>query len=467
MMKIGFGKLDITPPIGILMGGHTEDKRSTGIHDPIFVRSMFIRDKCISIVFISVDVLFITNITAANVRKAISKRIKINKNNIFIFATHTHSGPLTSSLFGRSAEGVYTRKLEKKIIDSVLIAFKNLQKAKISVAKSTIKGITYNSRFLMKDGSVNTHPMKGDPNILKPEGPIDNEIIALFARDYENNLLGCLFNYANHPQILKREDAYISADFPGAVERYIRTIFTNSPIILFGNGACGNLCPVDAQNRKKVEVGYKYLKYMGDTLGKKIIEIERNSIYRKELNIDVKSMRFKIPIRDITLEKIEEAKNFINIKRNKDLKPLKLSNYGIEKNENVCVLLEDYLKTDQWKLQEYTDILRLFEEKRRRSEELVEISIVSFNNTVILMLPFELFVEYGIEIKQNSKWENTIIIELANGYSGYVPTEEAFKRKGGYETLTLGSSKLIPEAGKIIIKNVSELMGINHENKNY
>ena len=47
-----------------------------------------------------------------------------------------------------------------------------------------------------------------------------------------------------------------------------------------------------------------------------------------------------------------------------------------------------------------------------------------------------------------------MIVELAKGYSGYIPTKKAFSRTGGYETLTLRSSKLTPEAGEIIVSEV-------------
>ena len=52
----------------------------------------------------------------------------------------------------------------------------------------------------------------------------------------------------------------------------------------------------------------------------------------------------------------------------------------------------------------------------------------------------------------------TTLIELANGYVGYAPTESALKHSGGYETKLLRSSKLVPEARKMIVDTVMRLL---------
>jgi len=90
--------------------------------------------------------------------------------------------------------------------------------------------------------------------------------------------------------------------------------------------------------------------------------------------------------------------------------------------------------------------------------EEIEISAVAFGDNVVVALPFELFTELGLEIKSKSPYGNTLIIELTNGTSGYIPTREAFSRQGGYETLTLCSSRFVPETGELIVSQVIELL---------
>ena len=59
----------------------------------------------------------------------------------------------------------------------------------------------------------------------------------------------------------------------------------------------------------------------------------------------------------------------------------------------------------------------------------------------IATLPGEAFTELGLEVKKKSPFDTTFLVELANGYHGYIPTEEAFQ-VGGYETWRAKSSYL-------------------------
>jgi hypothetical protein len=139
---------------------------------------------------------------------------------------------------------------------------------------------------------------------------------------------------------------------------------------------------------------------------------------------------------------------------------VRLSNWGTETGEerSGVVSLEEMLATPYWKVQEATDVLALAEERSRRPIEECEIAVVTLGDGAITMVPFELFVEFGLEIKKLSPYEHTMVVELANGNSGYVPTRKAFSRPGGYETLTLRSSKLSPAAGDTIVAEVANLL---------
>jgi hypothetical protein len=71
-------------------------------------------------------------------------------------------------------------------------------------------------------------------------------------------------------------------------------------------------------------------------------------------------------------------------------------------------------------------------------------------------LPGEIFCEYGLQIKAFSPFKVTMPIELANGYLGYHPTDQALK-EGSYETWTAVSSLPGPGTEGLYMKTVREL----------
>ena len=76
-----------------------------------------------------------------------------------------------------------------------------------------------------------------------------------------------------------------------------------------------------------------------------------------------------------------------------------------------------------------------------------EIHVLRLGDVAIATNPFELFLDYGVQIQARSPAEQTFLIELANpfGYAGYVPTERAVKA-GGYSAEVL-VNMVGPEGG--------------------
>ena len=60
-------------------------------------------------------------------------------------------------------------------------------------------------------------------------------------------------------------------------------------------------------------------------------------------------------------------------------------------------------------------------------------------------------------IKERSPFETTFVVELANGYVGYVPTEKAFT-EGSYETETARSSLPAPGEGERMVDTAVGLL---------
>ncbi|MEM6279310.1 MAG: hypothetical protein AAF733_07535, partial [Verrucomicrobiota bacterium] len=74
----------------------------------------------------------------------------------------------------------------------------------------------------------------------------------------------------------------------------------------------------------------------------------------------------------------------------------------------------------------------------------------------VVSLPFEVLVEIGLELKEKSPFPRTIVMSMANGAFGYLPTPYQHEL-GGYETW-LGTSKVEKEASVILTKHLLEML---------
>ncbi|MCH7920102.1 MAG: hypothetical protein IIC50_19200 [Planctomycetes bacterium] len=70
----------------------------------------------------------------------------------------------------------------------------------------------------------------------------------------------------------------------------------------------------------------------------------------------------------------------------------------------------------------------------------------------VCAIPFEVFVEIGLELKDRSPWSQTMVVSHANGSYGYLPTEQQHQW-GGYETW-MGTCNVESRAASKIVSDL-------------
>jgi len=457
MLRAGMSKICITPPLGTPMSGQLFEREAKDIADDLFCRALVLDNEKTRVAFVACDVLSLKNRTVRMAKKLIKDNSEIPENNVIISATHTHTGPQTTNLFGYPANEKYISFLTLKIADAVRIAQNRLKEAKIGFGKGIEREISFNRRFIMSNGKVETHPLKGDPRIVEPEGPIDPEVGVLYVEGSNKKPLGGIVNFACHATCQERSSTSISADYPGYIEKTLEKFKGNDIVVLFTNGAAGNICQVDVFNQNRNEVGPEWAKRMGTIIGAEALKVIEKMELTSTVDIRVKTHLLELPYRGPSSEELKTAKEILKkgTLATNSLRSL-FPNYGIvtEKKISVEELMESSPLKELWA----REIILLNEERKKEPNIKVEITIMALNDLVFVAIPGELFVEFGLEIKRKSKYKNTFIIELANGCVGYIPTEKAFSRQGGYETRLACSSKLSQKAGRIIVNTALELI---------
>jgi hypothetical protein len=72
----------------------------------------------------------------------------------------------------------------------------------------------------------------------------------------------------------------------------------------------------------------------------------------------------------------------------------------------------------------------------------------------VVGLPGEVFVDLGLAIKRASPFPTTLVIELCQDATGYVPTTKAFA-EGSYETV---NSRIAPGGGEMMVETAVRLL---------
>jgi len=438
-MKVGFGQVTITPPAGWTMPGGFFDSKADGIHDDLHVKAVVFDDAQPAAIAVC-DSLSVNRSTVVRARKIASEMTGIPPSNIMVSATHTHEGGPVANALGSEADDRYLEILVHQIATAISEAKRGSVEAQLGFGIGEVSGVPFNRRFIMKDGYVATHPGKMNPDIVAPAGPVDTSLGVVGVKALDGTFMGALINYSMHCTVMG--GSLYSADYPHYLSETIRMASGGESVIVFLNGACGDVTQVNNLDPRPPEFGEEWARKIGMALGGEALKVLAKIDYVRENEVRIGSSILKIPLRAIDSEEAEWAREMLDKKRGP---PLTRRVFGMEP-ANVEIE-KAYAR----------EIMLLLDEKKVEPTVEAEIQAIKIGPGTFVGVPGELFTSLGLKIKDSSKSKYTFIVELANGCVGYIPTPEAFG-EGGYEIRTARSSKLIPEAGTMIADEAIELI---------
>lgn len=431
--KSGFAERDITPDIGMeAPGGYGKAYHQT-VHDPCKVRASVFDDGRSKVAVVGIDALGIRRDTVLKVRKAVHEKTGIPADAILIGASHSHSSgpcgwllpgefdhasPLVQELVYKqstNADPVYLAKVEQALIDVICDAHDRRVEARAGVGKGVEDQVAFNRRFLMRNGRSVTHPGLGNPEIVKPAGPVDPEVGVIGAWDASNpsKLLGCVVNFSCHATT---SPGGISANYIYYLEKVIQGYYGKDCVVVFLAGASGDVTQVDNQSPFVYPTGDQWAQLVGGKVGaealKTLLTMEPGILTPVSSKIKVWDIKRRVP----APERVKES---------------------------LALIEGDRTKADptDWTFAKETLILDALLKKEPAAE--VEVQVVQVGPAVFVTNPAEYFCRYGLEIKKGSGFPFTFPVSLANGCVGYVPTEDAFdEHGGGYETRLTSYSNL-------------------------
>lgn len=426
-LQVGFGRVDVTPSMGISIAGYYKVRNMEGVLDPLEVNAIALQVDGTKTVLLSIDACDIGTKECGILRQFVAEETGLPYDAIFIHSTHSHTSPYMLSeandanVYGEKQGALlleYFQFVKRRLADAAAFALADLQPAKMGWKVGSAPNVAFVRRFRMKDGKIRTNPGVGNPDILHPIGDVDERVNVL-RFDRENDTV-VLVNFGNHPDVVGGN--LISSDWPGFLRRRVEKSLDNVKCVFF-NGAQGDVNHVDVKatdgdfndmfnDFDDVARGYGHARHIGNVVAGAVLQV-----FDKVNYVDVDSLRYiqgiaKMPSNMPTPEQLPLAieYNRLHEEGRDDLIPF-------EAMELTTVVAE---AARMVKLQDGPESFDM------------GLGALAIGNIALIGIPGEPFTGIGRGLKQAEGWTLVLPMCLTNGSDGYFPMKEAYD-EGGYE----------------------------------
>ena len=488
-LNIGWSEVSITPEKKVSLAGQFAERISEYVEKPCTVTAMAVEAGNDQMILCSLDLVNIGwNLTQKVRRKVAEANVGIDPMKIILAAIHSHTAPgytrTPRVVSGKDlpgnheivreflAEGckyvpaahvsddnpeimVGNEMLEfivERTTRAILEAWENRAPASFTNAFGRA-AVGMCRRVSYSDG---TAQMWGDTNTAvfeAVEGGSDTGLELMYIHDAGGKLTGIVANLACPAQAVQHR-LFVSPDFWGEAKMLLRRHFGEDVFLLALCSAAGDQCPVDLvrwvepesdihdPNCKRIDPPKRKadpsmfdlagMRKAGKRIANEIIDVYEEGLDAAQSDIPFTHLveDFQLPLRRATLTDAENAKKAIK-------------DYLREHPGDI-----DY--NDMANLQRHLGILArmLFQEHVDTCD--TEVHIIRMGTVSIATNPFELFLDYGNQIKARAKCEQTFLVQLANSAEGYLPTEKA--ERGGHYSAFISSGKVGHEGGDLLVR---------------
>ena len=407
MLKAGFSRVDVTPPLGSFISGYFHARYAKGVLDPIELNALAFSDGEYTDLLIISDFIGVDRTFCDEIREKIAERTGLDASHIMLTALHQHTSVCIAmkTPYTRS-DYTYMQTVYRKYCDVAQMALDDMSDAVLGYAEEECaEQIAFVRRYIMKDGSIATNPDGRGGEIARPCDEPDNTVRLLrFKREGKNDI--ALVNFCTHPDVIGGE--YLSADWPGFVRRYVENDLDGTSCLLL-NGVQGDSNHCDFVNG--VRGGYAHSAHMGRVIADAVVKIwdatEETAVASVGSAIDVVYNQ----TRTDGLEEYDAACELLRKNRENDY----------AENEKKPHITE---------LGRATRIVRLRENAEIYKK--VPVTVLKLGSIVLVGFGGEPFTHYARAVREACPDLTVLSACCANGYEGYLPTKKAFE-EGGYE----------------------------------
>ena len=388
MFNVAAVEIDITPPVGTMLAGYmARTKASIGIHDPLKAQILLINAGDSSTLIITMDLLAVQSSFSDRLRTAISQETGIQESHIMLSCSHTHSGPqgfnLDSAILQENKDDNLQEITLCKITGACVWAKTLLQPVKFSLGHSLGTGVGLN---------------RNDPD----SGPSDQQVSILRIDNLDGHPIAVLFNYGCHPTIMGSDNLLISADYPGAARNTLKNIFADT-VFLFTNSSAGD---VSTRFTRK-DASFNEVARLGQIMAGAVMQAMNTAESFEPDGLKARLESIDLPVKK--LPTVEEAEAILQTAK-QELEQLKKAGASPAEMRKLVTKIEG-AEMLILQIKEFAGKIRL-----QSFIQLIQIGALS-----LIGVPGEPFSKTFLDIKEQIKPAQAVLIGYANDYKGYFP----------------------------------------------
>jgi len=440
VFRAGAAASNVTPPLGLPIVGGWAPMPATHVHDELYAKCIVLDDGHTRLALVIADNIGMSREVCDAAKRMIHEHAGIRPEHVMTAGTHTHSSVSdrgVNRLMREEKLGDYQTLLAMRIADGVRRAVNNLEPAQVGWGSASVPTEVFNRRYYMKPGTPTPNPFggedravmnpgRGNPNILKAAGPTDPEVAILSIRADDGRPIALLANYSLH-YVGPAAGPVLSADYFGVFGDRIQQLLgadrLDPPFVgIMSNGTSGDINNINWLKRPEKRWGpYEKMRQVADVVARAVHQAHQKIEFHDWVKLAAAQEELKLAVRKPTDEQLAYARKILA--KPEDAKPY-------HRREKVYA----------------QRVLQLHD-----SPDEVSVMLQAFRigDLGVCAIPFEVFVEIGLQVKAESPLGQTFVISHANGSYGYLPTVEQHAL-GGYETW-LGTNKVEIEAASKIV----------------
>lgn len=441
-LHVGATTVDITPDRPVALDGQMHVRISEKPETHIFATALGLEsregDRVLDqAIMVSCDIVAIREGLIELVREKARDRLPgFDLNKLVLNATHTHTAPVTMkgdrySLLGKKVmlPMEYTDFLVERIVAAAAQSWEQRKPAKAGWGQGQAV-IAQNRRATYADGTAKMYGPTNVPEFRGIEGYEDHNLEVLFFWDLNNTLIATAVNVPCPSQEVEGLKV-IHADFWDPVRRQLRERHGKDLHILAWTGAGGDQVPRPMYGKAADE---RMRRLRGLT---RLEEVARRVVRGWEEAYEGAKLE---PVTGAVLQ--HQTKKI-------DLPWRKVTEKELADAQKAVEQYKDDPK-EQWKYLWNQGVVDRYETEKSGKAGVfqMELHALRLGDVAIATNEFELFTDYGVQMKARSPAVQTFLIQLT-GSGGYLPTPRAVA--GGSYSAIIQSSRVGPEGGQALV----------------